>query len=101
MAGSRCKDPFGLYLQLNEIPPSRTPGPLGYLDAADPNAAASLGDPASTLGIGDHADPAGQRILIPPLNFHRALAYRVFRAGRTGCACHKKLAEAPSPPRPY
>jgi hypothetical protein len=80
MAGSRCPSLFGVdVLQLDpEFLPPRTPGPLGCLDGGDPDAAANLGDTPGPLGIGDYADPATRTMLIPPLNFHRVVAYQVF-----------------------
>ena len=80
MAGSRCPNSFGVdILQLDpEFLPARTPGPLGYLDGGDPDASASLGDTPGPLGVGDYADPATRSLLIPPLNFHRVVAYQVF-----------------------
>jgi hypothetical protein len=76
MAGSRCQDPFGMDLDFQGTLPPRTPGPLGYLDAADPGVAAVPGDTPGSLGVGDHA--AAASMLIPPLNFQRELAYLVF-----------------------
>ena len=37
--------------------PSRTPGPLGLLDQADPNVTSVLGDTPGSLGFRDWADP--------------------------------------------
>jgi hypothetical protein len=82
LAGSRCPSAFGIdVLQLDpEFIPARTPGPMGSLDAGDPDAAAALGDTPGPLGIGDYADPAIRSMLVPPLNFHRVVAYQVFEA---------------------
>ncbi len=38
-------------------PAARTPGPLGWLDQADPNVCSLLGDTPGPLGIGDCGDP--------------------------------------------
>ena len=37
--------------------PSRSPGPLGIYDGADPNVISKMGDSPGTLGIHDFADP--------------------------------------------
>jgi hypothetical protein len=56
MAGSRIPGSMGRQLLLNSRP-SRTPGPLGINDAADPNVEAIRGDTPGTLGVNDGADP--------------------------------------------
>jgi hypothetical protein len=80
MAGSRCHSPFWvdvLHLDSDFIP-ARSPGPLGRLDAGDPDAAAGIGDTPGPLGIGDYADPAARTMLIPPLNFPGVLEFQIF-----------------------
>jgi len=37
--------------------PARTPGTLGWMDAADPSRAAELGDTPGPVGLNDHGDP--------------------------------------------
>jgi lysozyme len=54
MADSRIPGPLNPSNQLGTIP-SRTPGPLGYLDQGDPNVNALLGDTPGSLGLNDGA----------------------------------------------
>jgi len=81
MAGSR--DPIRLEIDglrlYSELCSPRTPGPLGYLDAGDPDVAVTLGDTPGPLGVRDYADPAAQRFRwMPPLNFEDSPEYKVF-----------------------
>jgi LAS superfamily LD-carboxypeptidase LdcB len=81
MGGSRCNSQFGIEgLQLNyDLFPARTPGPLGRLDASDPDLITDFGDTPGPLGIFDHADPVLRRFrLIPSLNFEQSEEYRLF-----------------------
>lgn len=45
--------------------PARTPGPLGFNDAADPNVTTRLGDTPGPLGMNDYADPTLPRYGAP------------------------------------
>lgn len=56
MSGSRIPGSMGRQLFLSSKP-SRTPGPLGINDAADPNVEAIRGDTPGTLGLHDGTDP--------------------------------------------
>ena len=49
---------FIIPLDKCEMPPSRTPGPLGFNDQCDPNMCAKKGDTPGSLGINDHAEPS-------------------------------------------
>lgn len=85
MAGSRCPSLLGTdSLELDpEYIPARTPGPMGTLDAADPDTG-GLGDTPGPLGIGDYADPSARSFLIPPLDYHRVVAYQIFEESVEG-----------------
>lgn len=56
MASSKSAWPLQGPISMSRIP-ARTPGPLGYLDQADPNSSALLGDTPGPLGLNDWADP--------------------------------------------
>lgn len=56
MAKSRCPGPLGLDYSFSKVLPSRTPGPLGHNDAADPSSRAYLGDTPGPLGFNDAWD---------------------------------------------
>ena len=56
MANSTTWGPWNLPGGMCRIGP-RTPGPLGYMDAADPNVTALLGDTPGPLGWLDGSDP--------------------------------------------
>lgn len=56
MASSRIPAPINVSTRLVTVP-SRTPGPFGINDAADPMVTAQLGDTPGSLGVNDHADP--------------------------------------------
>ncbi|HEY1242616.1 MAG TPA: hypothetical protein VGF16_18770, partial [Bryobacteraceae bacterium] len=99
MAGSRCPSLLGIDgLELDpEFVPPRTPGPLGSLDTGDPEAG-TLGDTPGPLGVGDYADPAASLHLIPPLNFHRVLAYQIFEESVQGAHIKKAARRRPHAP---
>ena len=99
MAGSRCPSLLGVDgLELDpEFVPQRTPGPLGSLDGGDPETG-TLGDTPGPLGVGDYADPAASSLLIPPLNFHRALAYQIFEESVQGAHIKKAARRRPHAP---
>lgn len=72
MASSRCHSLLGLTaLHIDSgLVPSRTPGPMGYLDSGDPDVSACPGDSPGSLGILDHGDPATPGFhLVPLLRF--------------------------------
>jgi hypothetical protein len=81
VAGSRCDSIWGPYtLQLyTDLVPSRTPSPMGILDAGDPDVEACPGDTPGPLGIFDHADPAIPGFhFIPLLNYQRSQNFQIF-----------------------
>jgi muramidase (phage lysozyme) len=61
MAKSRIPGPEGLDYDFSGVLPSRTPGPLGYNDAADPSVRAYLGDTPGPTGFNDAWDPSLRR----------------------------------------
>ena len=67
MGESRCPGSLGVgHLKLDaDLIPARTPGTLGRLDAADPDARACSGDTPGSLGVRDHGDPSIH--FVPPL----------------------------------
>src|SRR5687767_12804435 len=62
MAGSRIPGPTH-YNPFSKLLPSRTPGPLGRNDAADPTAPSRPGDTFGPLGVKDYAEPMGNSAL--------------------------------------
>ena len=72
MANSRKPGPLNPPTGACRIP-SRTPGPLGYLDQGDPNYTTLLGDTPGPLGMGDWSDPT------LPTNAGQAIPYAIYR----------------------
>ena len=58
MANSRSTAPLGVgsLRRGSKLIPARTPGPLGRLDAGDPDIRAKLGDTPRSLGVQHHAE---------------------------------------------
>jgi hypothetical protein len=72
MANSRSTGPFGARTSRRGLTliPARTPGPLGRLDAGDPDIRVMLGDTPRSLGVHHHAGP--RRRLTPGHHINKA-----------------------------